>query len=95
MYILQEKGQLEKAIAKAKNRKPIVRKIEFGKYAVRGSSGNFYTVKFSRNALGEKVVECDCRGGERGLVCFHSVSALELHGTIAKRGRVEAAGGRR
>ncbi len=73
MYILQEKGQLEKAIAKAKNRKPIVRKIEFGKYAVRGPSGNFYTEKFRKNETGETVVRCDCRGGDRGLVCFHSV----------------------
>jgi hypothetical protein len=89
-YILTGKEQLEKAILRAKKIKPLVKMIEFGKYAVRGSKGDIYTVKFSRNSLGEKVVECDCRGGERGLVCFHSAASLELHGTIAKRRQVEA-----
>jgi hypothetical protein len=89
MYILTNREQLEKAIAKAKKIKPLVRMIEFGKYSVRSSDGKtFYTVRLSRNSLGEKVVECDCRGGERGLVCFHSAACLELHGTIAKRRRV-------
>jgi hypothetical protein len=90
MYILTNKAMLEKAILKAKKIKPIVRMIEFGKYSVRSSDGKtFYTVKFSRNSLGEKIVECSCRGGERGLVCFHSAASLELHGTIAKRRQVE------
>jgi 3-keto-L-gulonate-6-phosphate decarboxylase len=88
-YILTDKAQLEKAILRAKKIKPLVRMIEFGTYSVRSSDGqSFYTVRLSRNSLGEKVVDCDCKGGERGLVCFHSVSCLELHGTIAKR-RVE------
>ncbi len=87
-YILTGKEQLEKAILRAKKIKPLVKMIEFGKYAVRGSKGDIYTVKFSRNSLGEKIIECSCRGGERGLVCFHSVACLELHGTIAKRRRI-------
>ncbi len=86
MYILTGKEQLEKAILRAKKIKPLVRMLSFGNYSVRSSDGqSFYTVKFSRNSLGEKVVECDCRGGERGLVCFHSAASLELHGTIARR----------
>ncbi len=90
-YILTDKAQLEKAILRAKKIKPLVRMIQFGTYSVRSSDGqNFYTVRLSRNSLGEKIIECSCRGGERGLVCFHSVACLELHGTIAKRRQVEA-----
>lgn len=89
-YILTGREQLKKAILRAKKIKPLVRMIEFGTYSVRSSDGqSFYTVRLSRNSLGEKVVECDCRGGERGLVCFHSAANLELHGTIAKRRQVE------
>ncbi len=89
-YILTDKAQLEKAILRAKKIKPLVRMIQFGTYSVRSSDGqSFYTVRLSRNSLGEKIIECSCRGGERGLVCFHSAACLELHGTIAKRRQVE------
>jgi hypothetical protein len=92
MYILTGREQLEKAINRAKKIKPLVRMIQFGTYSVRSSDGqSFYTVRLSRNSLGEKVVDCSCRGGERGLVCFHSCSALEMHGTLAKRRAVEVA----
>jgi hypothetical protein len=84
MFILKNLTQLEKAVTKARTVKPIVRIISFGVYAVQGSKGNFYTVECKRNEQGEKVVICECKGAERGLVCFHSCSALELHCTIAK-----------
>lgn len=83
MFVLENKSQLEKAVTKAQKMKPIVRMIAFGVYAVRGK-GDSYTVRMQRNAIGQKQVICDCKGGERGLVCYHSVSALELHSTIAK-----------
>jgi hypothetical protein len=92
MYILTGKEQLEKAILRAKKIKPLVRMIRFGIYSVRSSDGqSFYTVRLSRNSSGEKVVDCDCRAGQKNLVCFHSVSSLELHGTLAKRRAVEVA----
>lgn len=84
MFILESRNQLEKAVAKAQKVKPIVRMIAFGVYAVKGTNGNSYTVKCERTAKGEKQVSCDCKGGAKGLVCYHSVSALELHSTIAK-----------
>jgi hypothetical protein len=84
MFILKSLNQLEKAVTKARTVKPIVRIISFGVYSVRGSKGNFYTVECKRNEQGEKVVICQCRGAERGLVCFHSASVLELHCTLAK-----------
>jgi hypothetical protein len=90
MYILTGKEQLEKAILRAKKIKPLVKMVEFGTYSVRSSDGqSFYTVRLSRNSLGEKVVECDCKGGQKNLVCLHSAASLELHGTIAKRRQVE------
>jgi hypothetical protein len=92
MYILTSREQLEKAILRAKKIKPIVRMVSFGTYSVRSSDGQtFYTVRLSRNSLGQKIVECDCRAGQKNLVCFHSCSALEMHGTIAKRRQVEVA----
>jgi hypothetical protein len=84
MYILNNLNQLEKAANKARTVKPIVRMIAFGLYSVQGSKGNFYTVECKRNDRGEKVISCECKGAERGLICFHSASVLELHCTIAK-----------
>ena len=84
MYILTNLNQLEKAANKARTIKPIVRMIQFGVYAVKGSQGNFYTVECYRNDKGEKVVACQCKGASKGLVCFHSSAALELHCTLAK-----------
>jgi len=89
-YILTDKAMLEKAILRAKKIKPLVKMIAFGTYSVRSSDRqSFYTVRLSRNSLGQKIVECDCRAGQKNLVCFHSCSALEMHGTIAKRRQVE------
>jgi ribosomal protein S27E len=83
MFILNSLNQLEKAVTKARTVKPIVRIIKFGLYSVKGSKGNFYTVKCEKVG-NDKVVTCECKGAERGLVCFHSASVLELHCTLAK-----------
>ncbi len=82
MFILENKKQLEKAISKAQKIKPIVRMIAFGVYAVKGNSGN-YTVICRREA-NQKIVECDCKGGAKGLVCYHASAVIELHSTLAK-----------
>ena len=84
MYILTNLTQLEKSAAKARTIKPTVRIIAFGKYAVKGTKGDVYTVECRRNDRNEKVVSCNCKGGERGLVCFHSSAVIELHSTLAK-----------
>ncbi len=89
MFILKDKAQLEKAIAKARSIKPRVRMIAFGVYAVKGATGN-YTVKMERVG-DEKQVLCDCKGGMRGLVCYHGTAALELHSTIAKHRQMATA----
>jgi hypothetical protein len=88
MYILNNESQLEKAVLKAKKIRTHVKFISFGVYAVRGTKGNYYEVRCERMPSGEKLVSCDCRGGERGLVCWHSAAALSLHIGIARQ-RVE------
>lgn len=82
MFILESRQQLEKAITKARKIKLVVRMIAFGVYAVKGATGN-YTVRMERVG-NEKRIYCDCKGGEGGLICYHSTAALELHSTVAK-----------
>ena len=79
MFILKEKSQLEKAIIKAKQVRPRVKFDFFGSYQVSGSNGTYYKVICHKTNDGQKAVICTCAGGERGLVCYHAVSALSLH----------------
>jgi hypothetical protein len=85
MFILESKAQLERAIAKAMKTRTQVKFISFGTYAVKGTKGNFYTVICERSERGEKVVKCGCKGAEKGLVCYHAVSALALHTALARQ----------
>lgn len=84
MFILQNKKQLEKAEAKAKEKKPRVRIIEFGRYLVSSSDGGFYQVTCKKNAKGEKEVSCACKTKD-GIVCYHSVPAIGLHIVLAEQ----------
>lgn len=79
MFILKDKSQLEKAIRKAKTIRPRVKFDCFGRYLVSGSKGGYYTVICKKSENGYKTVDCTCKGGEKGLVCYHAVSALSLH----------------
>ncbi len=85
MFILKSKSQLEKAIARAKKARTKVKFIKFGTYAVKGSNGSFYTVICERNESGEKAVICECKGAEKGFVCYHAASALALHTALARQ----------
>jgi hypothetical protein len=84
MFILKDRTQLEKAIAKAMKVRTSVKFIKFGVYSVRGTQGNFYQVECKRIG-NQKIVECNCKGGLANLVCFHSVSALSLHIAIVRQ----------
>ena len=84
MFILKGKEQLEKAIAKARQIRPRVEFDHFGRYRVSGSKGGYYTVICKKTNNGYKTVECTCKAGGKGLVCFHSVSALSLHIGLAR-----------
>jgi hypothetical protein len=85
MFILKDKTQLEKAIEKAKKLRPTVKFDHFGRYRVSGSKGGFYTVICKKSDNGFKLVECTCKGAEKGLVCYHAVSALSLHIDLARQ----------
>lgn len=85
MFILKDKTQLERAIAKAKKIRPRVEYDHFGRYRVSGSSGGFYTVICRKSNNGFKTVACTCKGAEKGLVCYHAVSALSLHIGLARQ----------
>jgi hypothetical protein len=84
MFILKGIEQLERAIAKAKKIRPRVEFDSFGRYRVSGSKG-YYTVICKRSDNGYKTVECTCKGAEKGLVCYHAVSALSLHIGLARQ----------
>lgn len=84
MFILRGKQQLEKAIEKAKKIRPRVEFDCFGRYRVSGSKGGYYTVICRKDERGIKAIDCTCKGGEQGLVCFHSVAALSLHIGLAR-----------
>ena len=84
MFILKDKSQLKNAIAKALKIRPRVEFDCFGRYRVSGSKG-FYTVVCRKDERGNKIVTCGCKGAEKGLVCYHAVSALSLHIGLARR----------
>jgi len=85
MFILKGKTQLEKAIAKALKLRPTVKFDHFGRYRVSGSAGGYYTVICKKSDNGYKTVACTCKGAEKGLVCYHAVSALSLHIGLARQ----------
>jgi hypothetical protein len=84
MFILKGIDQLQNAIAKAKATRPAVKFRSFGNYSVRGSRG-FYTVICRKDESGNKLVQCECKGAEKGLVCYHAAAALAVHTAVAKQ----------
>jgi hypothetical protein len=88
MFILKEKTQLEKAIEKAKKIRPTVKFDHFGRYRVSGSSGGYYSVVCKKSDNGYKTIECTCKGGESGYVCYHAVAALSLHIGLARQKQI-------
>lgn len=85
MFILKAKTQLTKAIEKAKKLRPMVKFDRFGRYRVSGSKGGFYTVICKKSDNNFKLVECTCKGAEKGLVCYHAAAALSLHVGLARQ----------
>jgi hypothetical protein len=72
-----EAAQMTKAIERAKAARPRVRVISASErtYAVTGSRGDNYTVKFAV-ANGHRLAECDCPA--RGL-CYHIAAAASVN----------------
>ena len=84
MFILKGIDQLNNAITKAKKIRPRVEYDRFGRYRVSGSKGGYYTVLCKKSDNDYKIVECTCKAGEEGLVCYHSAAALSLHIGLAR-----------
>lgn len=83
MIELKSKQQMEKAIKRARQLKPFVRVRGFRWYEVKSSNGeNIYTVHFYKNGR-KRLGECNCKAGERGLVCYHMAGAAAVHIGIA------------
>lgn len=72
--------KLEKATAKARITKPLVKVIEFRHYAVTNrETGANYEVKFSKVGS-RKFGECSCKAGQAGkFACHHLIAALSRH----------------
>jgi hypothetical protein len=85
MFILKGIDQLTKAIVKAKKIRPSVKFDSFGKYRVSGSKGGYYVVFCRRSDNNYKLVECSCKGAEKGLACYHAAAALSLHVGLARQ----------
>jgi hypothetical protein len=74
------KENLEKATAKARQTKPLVKVIEFRLYQVTNrTSGAKYTVKFSKVG-GKKFAECDCKATR---TCYHIAASIGIHLLLA------------
>ena len=80
------KENIEKAIAKARITKPLVKVIEFRRYSVTNKeTGANYTVKFTK-LNGKKFAECDCKAGQAGkYLCHHVGSSIGYHIVLAER----------
>src|SRR3712207_6447032 len=90
MFILRNKEQMRKAIETAKRNHPKVKVLSLGRYLVRGSAGNFYTVSMGRDGA-HKTIDCGCVAGQFGTPCYHAASALYVHmGLVRMRTAVAA-----
>lgn len=88
MFILRGKQQLERAIERARKIRPRVEFDHFGRYRVSGSKGGYYTVICKKLDNGYKTIECTCKAGNEGLVCFHAAAALSLHIGLARQKQI-------
>ena len=81
MIELQNKEQLTKAIERAKRSKLFVQMTSlFRMYRVTNrENGQTYTVNFFVTKDRKKFGHCDCRGGQKNLICKHLSAAAGLH----------------
>jgi uncharacterized Zn finger protein len=75
--------QLAKAIDRARAGRLFVRFVQFRQFKVENRmNGRTYNVNFFVRA-GRRFGHCDCKGGERGLVCKHLAAAAAVQTGIA------------
>ncbi len=74
---------MQKAIDKARAVKPLVRIVNFGSYTVTNKqTGATYSVTCEKRN-GERIADCDCKAGARGLRCYHVAAAAGCHIILA------------
>jgi hypothetical protein len=78
--------QMKNAIAKcfSLEKKPHVKMRRAGEYEVIGNE-NRYTVKMRIGEQGAKIIDCNCKAGENGMICYHAAAALPIHSAIKSR----------
>jgi hypothetical protein len=87
MIELKSTEQMAKAIERARQLKPFVRVRGFRWYEVKSSNGeNIYTIHFYKSGK-QRLAECTCKTGERGLICYHVAGAAAVHIGIASMRR--------
>jgi hypothetical protein len=76
------KENIEKATAKARIAKPLVKVIEFRHYAVTNkTTGANYEVKFYKIS-GKKFADCSCPATK---ICYHISSCLPINAVLASQ----------
>ncbi len=71
---------LDKAVAKARTAKPLVKVIEFRTYQVTNKeTGATYVVKFSK-VNGKKYADCNCKSTR---TCYHIGASIGIHIVLA------------
>lgn len=90
MFVLKNskteiQNQMKNAIAKCLNLeiKPMVRMRQPGNYFVIGNE-NQYVVRMRIGTRGAKIIDCNCKAGNEGMVCYHSAAALAVHSAIVR-----------
>ncbi len=84
MIQIRDEKQLARAIAKSKKVKPLVQVVCFRFYqVVNKQTGATYDVRFTSRD-GRRLGECNCKGGESGMPCYHLVAALSRHLQLAQ-----------
>ncbi len=74
-YSKASQKSIQAAISKARQVKPRVTVVSYGKFEVCGSKGDCYTVQFTADSAGGLVVICGCKGSQNGRPCYHGASA--------------------
>ncbi|MBD0369782.1 MAG: hypothetical protein ICV60_02935 [Pyrinomonadaceae bacterium] len=79
MIELKSKEQMAKAIKRARQLKPFVRVRGFRWYEVQSSrSEEIYTIHFYKEGK-RRLGECNCKGAQRGYVCYHLAASAAVH----------------
>lgn len=87
MIELKSKEQMTKAIRRARQLKPFVRVRGFRWYEVQSSNGDeTYTIHFYKEGK-RRLGECNCKGAQRGYVCYHLAASAAVHIGIASMRR--------